>query len=218
MKPIFPKWTNKIPLIIGIIVPIKLVGVIFFVWHYFSPKYTDVGYRPRQPIPYSHKLHAGDLGMDCRYCHSSIEKTGYADIPTTDTCMGCHKLILKDSPRLAPLREAYASDKPIEWVKVHMLPDYARFNHSVHLSAGVGCTTCHGNVNQMDIVHQDQPLSMGWCLECHANPTPHLRPRNEITNMNYDPTTSQYNPLTDPTRMRQPSPPSTDSGCGGCHY
>ena len=156
----------------------------------FSPKPTDVGYQPYQPIAYSHKLHAGDLGMDCRYCHRMVEEGPHATVPDNATCMGCHLQVKKDSVLLEPMRKAYGdgtvAGEPVEWVKVHLLPQYAYFNHAVHVHAGVGCKSCHGRVDQMEIVRQTEPLSMGWCLECHRDPTPHLRPAGvSVTDMEW---------------------------------
>lgn len=188
-----------------------LVGAINY---YFSPEFTDVGYAPEQPVPFSHKIHAGDLGMDCRYCHNTVEAAAHAAVPPAGTCMNCHGVIDAELDILAPVRDSYNEDKPIEWVRVHMLPDYAYFNHDVHLAAGVGCTSCHGRIDQMEVVAQDQPLSMSWCLDCHRNPTPHLRPLNEITNMAYDPAEAGYVASEDPDRQRELHPPEH---CSGCH-
>jgi hypothetical protein len=183
MAQIFPKWTNLIPTVAAIVGGLFAVGAVAGVWYYFSPEYTDVGYRPEQPVPYSHKLHAGDLGIDCRYCHTTVETNAHANIPPTQTCMNCHKLVKPDSDKLALVRQSHETGRPIEWVRVHNLPDYAYFNHSVHINAGVGCISCHGNVAEMEIVQLTEPLSMGWCLDCHRNPEPHLRPVDQVTNM-----------------------------------
>jgi hypothetical protein len=212
---IFPKWTNRIPLAIALGAPVLLIGVVGFVWYYFSPKFTDVGYMPEQPVPFSHQLHAGQLGMDCRYCHSTVEKAAHAAVPETETCMGCHTQVRKDSPLLSVVRESYRTDISIPWVKVHMLPEYSHFDHSAHVSAGVGCVSCHGRIDQMPKVYQAQPLSMGWCLDCHRNPDPNLRPKTEVTNMTYDPKVSGYDPAADPHRKRKVAPPEN---CGACHY
>ena len=158
------------------------------IWYYASPANLQVGYAPEQPVPYSHRLHAGEMELDCRYCHANVERSHEAMIPPTQTCMGCHTQVHPESQRLAAVRESFETGESVEWVRVHQVPDHVFFDHSVHLAAGVGCVTCHGRVDQMEEVHQDQPLSMGWCLECHRNPEPNIRPVSEITNMAYDPT------------------------------
>jgi len=183
----FPKWTNKIPLLLGLLGPLVPVVAVGAVWYYGSPEYTDVGYAPKQPVPYSHALHVGKLGLDCRYCHVSVEVSPVANIPPTQTCLNCHEIVKRDSELLAPIRESMTSGKPMRWVRVHNLPDYAYFNHSAHVHAGVGCVSCHGNVDQMEVVTQAKPLSMGWCLDCHRNPAPNLRPPAEVTNMEWIP-------------------------------
>jgi len=190
---LFPKWTNKLPAMLALGAAATGLVVVFVVSFWFSPEHTDVGYQPYQPIPYSHKLHAGSMGMDCRYCHRLVEEGPHATIPDNDTCYGCHKNVKKDSLSLAPLHAAYGTGKgdgtAIEWVKVHLLPQYAYFNHAVHLRAGVGCTSCHGRVDQMEVVRQVEPLSMGWCLECHRDPTSHIRlPGESPTQMDWQPT------------------------------
>jgi hypothetical protein len=205
--------------VLGLLAPLLGAGAIFAVWYWFSPEYTDVGYRPRQPVPYSHKLHAGDIGLDCRYCHNTVERAAKAAIPPTATCMNCHKLVKSTltgpyQKRIEKVVESFETGKPIEWVRVHMLPDYAYFNHSAHVAAGVGCSSCHGRVDHMDVVEQVQPLSMGWCLDCHRNPEPHLRPLDQVTNMAWDPEAFAYNAAEDPQRTRQVDPPLH---CSGCH-
>jgi len=213
---IFPRWTNKIPLAIGVLGPLALAGLVGGVWYYFSPKFTDVGYRPEQPVPFSHKLHAGDMGMDCRYCHNTVERAAVAAVPPAQTCMNCHSLVKKDSPRLKLVRDSYNTGETIPWVRVHQLPDYAFFDHRPHLAAGVGCASCHGRIDKMTVVEMDQPLSMGWCLDCHRNPEPHLRPRDQVTNMAWDIEVDgkAYDANKDPTRTREVLPPEH---CSGCH-
>jgi hypothetical protein len=184
---LFPPWTNRLPLVIALAGVGLIVGAVFFFWHFGSPKFTDVGYRPDQPVPYSHKLHAGDLGIDCRYCHTGVETGPHAGVPPTQTCMNCHKLVLPESPKLLPVRESWATRVPIAWVKVHDLPQYAYFNHGVHVRAGVGCESCHGNVAEMEKVTLRETLSMSWCLDCHRNPDPHLRRPEDVTKMNWTP-------------------------------
>ena len=204
---IFPRSLNRLPAIVAIGVALAGGLVTALVWYYFTPKHTHVGYAPRQPVPYSHWLHAGQMGMDCRYCHSQIERAAHAQIPPTQTCMNCHSLVRTDSARLAPVRESWESGRPVEWVRVHKLPDHAFFDHSVHLSAGVGCVTCHGRIDQMDVVRQMQPLSMSWCLDCHRNPGPNIRPVDQITNM--DPNLSGT--------AQPPRPLNPPQHCSGCH-
>lgn len=183
---VFPKWHNKVPLVIlGIVGPIFTLLAIGGVWYYFSPRFTDVGYRPEQPVPYSHKLHVGELGLDCRYCHTGVETSSHAQVPPTQTCMNCHSRIKTDSPKLSPVRESWLTDKPIEWVRIHKTPDYAYFEHSAHIQAGVGCESCHGRIDQMVEVTQAEPLNMGWCLDCHRSPENHLRPSSDVTQMGY---------------------------------
>lgn len=206
----FPRWTNQIPIVAGAALPLVGLAVVFGVWYWFSPKFTDVGYQPEQPVPFSHKLHAGDMGMDCRYCHNTVEGAAHAAVPPTATCMNCHAVVAPESEALAPVRESWATGESIEWVKVHMLPDYAYFDHSVHVAAGVGCVSCHGRIDQMPVVWQHEPLSMGWCLDCHRNPEPNLRPPSEVTNMGYD--NADYDPSEDWARE-----PAAPLNCGGCH-
>ncbi len=152
-----------------------------------SPKTTDVGYAPEQPVPYSHAMHVGQLGLDCRYCHTSVETGAHANVPPTQTCMNCHSKVLTGSPKLEPVRESFRTGKSIPWVRVHDLPDYAFFDHSAHVTRGIGCVSCHGRVDTMEVVSQVQPLSMAWCLDCHRNPEKHLRPPAEATNMRWAP-------------------------------
>jgi hypothetical protein len=183
---VFPKWANYLlPAIV-----IGVIGGMFYVPTVVdlgaSPLTLAVGYSPVQPVPYSHALHAGTLGIDCRYCHTTVEKAAFAALPPTETCMNCHTNIRNQSNLLLPIRQSWATGKPVEWVRVHQLPDYVYFNHSAHVSHGVGCVECHGRIDRMDQVYQAKPLSMGWCLECHRDPGPHLRPPDvSPTDMNW---------------------------------
>jgi hypothetical protein len=206
---IFPRSLNRLPVIAAVALALLGGGVTFVIWYYFSPQNTQVGYAPKQPVPYSHRLHAGELGMDCRYCHANVERSAVAMVPPTQTCMNCHSLVRTDSARLALVRESWETGKPIEWVRIHKLPEHAYFDHSVHVSAGVGCSSCHGRIDQMDVVRQVAPLSMGWCLDCHRDPTPHLRPKDQVTNMEW-----QYDPNHPTTPARTVQPPQH---CSGCH-
>ena len=184
---IFPKWTNRLPLILGGGAISSLLAIIFVVWFWFSPKHTDVGYAPKQPIPYSHALHVGELGMDCRYCHQNVEKSSHATIPPASTCMNCHAAIKTDSIHIQKIKESFEKNKPIPWVKVHNLPDHVYFDHSAHVNAGVSCVTCHGRVDKMEVVYQNEPLSMSWCTDCHKSPDAHLRPKEFITKLDWTP-------------------------------
>jgi hypothetical protein len=187
MSAIFPKWTNRLPLYI--IIGVMLVGsaVTAGVWYYFTPKYTRVGYQPIQPVAFSHATHAGQMGIDCRYCHTGVEKSWFSNIPASSTCMNCHNQVLKDDPRLALVRESAASGKPIEWVQIHKLPDFVYFNHSVHVNRGLSCVECHGRIDQMDEVYHAKPFSMAFCLECHRDPAAKLRPPDKITDLAWTP-------------------------------
>jgi hypothetical protein len=210
---IFPEWTNRIPIYLVFGLVFAVIGSVAFVWYYFSPWYTDVGYRPKQPVEYSHKLHAGDLGLDCRYCHSNVEFSAVANIPPTQTCMNCHEIIKPESEKLAPVRESWETGVPIEWIRVHKIPDFAYFSHQAHLRAGVGCYSCHGDVSRMEVVTQRKPLSMSWCLDCHRNPLPHLRPQSELTNMNWKRLSDDAQPARAEAEMTMKPP--TD--CSRCH-
>ena len=219
MTVLFPKWTNTLPAMLGLGAAATGLVVVFVVWYWFSPRHLEVGYQPDQPIAYSHKLHAGQKGMDCRYCHRLVEEGPHATVPDADTCWGCHKQVKADSPRLELLRTNYADGKganpPIPWVKVHMLPDYAYFNHAVHVRAGVGCASCHGRIDQMEVVRQVEPLSMGWCLECHRDPAPHLRPPDvKPTEMAWQPSERTIELPHARIERNELSPPTY---CSACH-
>ncbi|MBK6515074.1 MAG: cytochrome c3 family protein [Polyangiaceae bacterium] len=212
----FPKWANK-ALPVGVLFGLGPLGtaVVAGFWYYGTDKHLSVGYAPEQPVPYSHKLHAGDMGMDCRYCHTTVEESAYAAIPPTQTCMNCHATVGTDRATLQPIRDSWAKDEPVHWKKVHLLPDYVYFDHSAHLNAGVGCESCHGRVDQMHVVTQQEPLSMGWCLECHRNPEPHLRDPKMVTTMGMLEESREKNqPMSRPADAHQPVPPLH---CSGCH-
>lgn len=183
---IFPKKLNYLPVVVTVAALAGATGITFVFWYYFSPKNLQVGYAPEQPVPYSHRLHVGQLGMDCRYCHANVERSAHSMVPPTQTCMGCHSMIKTKSARLQNVRESWQKDEPIAWIRVHQIPDHAYFNHSVHVSAGVGCVSCHGRIDQMEVVRLSEPLGMGWCLNCHRNPEPNLRPVSEVTNMEWN--------------------------------
>ncbi len=183
----FPPWTARLGPLLPAIATGALVYLVGLFWYGASPQALDVGYAPKQPVPYSHALHAGELGIDCRYCHNTVDVAARAAIPSAETCMNCHKRIKATSDKLALIRESYETGRAVQWTRVHDLPDYVYFNHSAHVTRGVGCVSCHGRVDTMDVVRQVQPLSMGWCLECHRNPEPNLRPLDQVTSMTWAP-------------------------------
>ena len=170
--------------------------------YYGTSDNLDVGYCPTQPVEFSHKVHAGDLGIDCRFCHVTVERSAFAALPSTQICMKCHSKVRTDSVKLLPIRATFAADRPIAWNRVHKLADHVYFDHSAHLAVGVGCSTCHGRVDQMHRVQQVQPLSMGWCIDCHRNPLLSLRPTTEVTNMNWEAGAESLSPGA--TRAAQP--------------
>jgi menaquinone reductase, multiheme cytochrome c subunit len=210
----FPPWLDRTRPLAGAllaIVPIYLIGLIYFAG---SPVTTDVLYSPVQPVAYSHAQHAGELGIDCRYCHNTVENAAFAAIPPTATCMNCHKFIGAKSDKLLKVRESDASGDPIHWIKVHDLPDYVYFNHSAHVTRGVSCVECHGRVDRMVQVTQVERLSMGWCLECHRDPAPHLRPQEYITKLDWKPEQAPR-VLGEEIQKENNINPSTD--CSTCH-
>ena len=215
MPQIFSKKANSLPAITLAGLTLGGILTIGIVWYYFSPEFTDVGYAPEQPLPYSHEYHVGELGMDCQYCHSYVEEAAHSNIPSTQTCMNCHTQIRTESLKLLPVRESWATGEPVPWMKVHHLPDYAQFNHSVHVNVGVGCESCHGRVDKMEVVSQQKPLSMGWCLTCHRSPEEYLRPPTEVTTMGFLPAPNQMELNLERIETESIRPP-TD--CSGCHY
>lgn len=181
MSQTFGPYANtivRIVLISLVVLPFAGIGLAYAVM--WSPYITREHVTRRQPVPFSHQHHVGQLGLDCRYCHSSVEKSAFAGLPPTKTCMTCHSQLFTEAPMLAPVRESLAQGKPIRWQKVYALPDYVYFDHSVHVANGVGCTTCHGSIDKMPLTQKAAPLTMAWCLECHRNPAAHLRPPGEI--------------------------------------
>ncbi len=211
---VFPKWTNVLRPVLAVALVVVPAYVVVLLAYGASPRTTNVGYRPVQPVPYSHALHAGQLGIDCRYCHNTVEVAAHAALPPTQTCMNCHARIRTTSPKLLPVRESYATGLPIPWVRVHDLPDYVYFNHSAHVRRGVGCVECHGRVDTMEVVTQVHRLSMGWCLDCHRHPEPHLRPPEMVTKMDW---VAPEDPEVYGKRLRLANniKPSTD--CWTCH-
>jgi hypothetical protein len=216
MANIFPKWTNKIPLRLTLISGILTVSILVGVTYYFTPKYTRVGYAPTQPVPYDHSLHVGQLGMDCRYCHTFVDQSGHANVPDAGTCMNCHNAIKADSPLLAPIRESFASGKPVNWVRIHQTPDYVYFNHSVHVNRGISCVDCHGQINEMVTVEHAKPLSMSFCLDCHRTPEAFVRDLDKVYDLTWKPTSpeAQLSHGKELVEHWKINPPES---CSGCH-
>lgn len=152
---------------------------------------TQVGVARTQPVPFSHKHHVSGLGIDCRYCHTTVEESSFAGIPPTKTCMNCHSQIWADSPMLEPVRQSFRTDQSLRWLRVHDLPDFVYFDHSIHVKKGVGCVTCHGRVDRMPLMWRQQPLTMEWCLECHRAPERFVRPREYVFDLDWRPAEDQ---------------------------
>jgi hypothetical protein len=186
MPQIFHRSFNTLSLV-SIYGGLVILGVLGWLLMLFvrSSYATNVGNAREQPVPFSHQHHVSELGIDCRYCHTSVETSHFAGIPPTKTCMNCHSQIWVGSEMLATVRNSYATDRSIPWTRVHKLGDFCYFNHSIHVNKGIGCATCHGRVDRMPLMWQEQSLLMEWCVECHREPEKHVRPREEVFNMAY---------------------------------
>jgi hypothetical protein len=161
-----------------------VVGGLFALVEFSRSDYmTGAHVQREQPVPFSHRHHAGELGIDCRYCHTTVERAAYANIPPTEICMNCHSHIWSDSPLLEPVRASFRTDESIQWIKVHDLPDFVYFDHSIHVAKGIGCATCHGRVDRMNLTWQESSLHMEWCVNCHRHPEDYIRPREQVFNM-----------------------------------
>ena len=180
----------------NVIAKLSILGLVvvggFLAWLIWtllgdSPYVTKQGEILNQPVPFSHDHHVGGLGIDCRYCHTSVEKSASAGMPSTETCINCHKQIWTNADLLEPVRASFRDNVPIQWARVHDLPDYVYFNHSVHVAKGIGCISCHGQVDRMPLMRQQASLQMQWCLECHRNPGKNVRPREEVFNLQWQP-------------------------------
>ena len=217
MSQIFPRSSNSIARASLVLVGLAALFGGYAVLGFTRSAYvTRQGVTLKQPVPFSHEHHVSGLGIDCRYCHTSVERSAVAGIPPTATCMNCHRLIWKDSPMLAPVRDSYQSGRPIEWSRVHDLPDFVFFNHSIHVAKGVGCATCHGPVEKMQLMRQNASLQMEWCLECHRNPAKFVRPRSEVFNMAWK-TDDQAALGAKLVKEYQIRPPSSLTTCEKCH-
>ena len=192
MAQIFPRsanWAAKASILAGILVAASVLGVLLNINRIRFVNKVNVPLN--QPVPFSHKHHVTGLGIDCRYCHTTVEKGAFAGIPATETCMTCHSQLYTEAPLLEPVRASYRDNTPIEWNRVHDLPDFVYFNHSIHVSKGIGCQSCHGEIEQMPLVWKANSLNMEWCLECHREPEKFIRPREEVFNVNYQPPEDQ---------------------------
>jgi len=187
MAQVFHPSTNTIAKlsIVGIIVGVAtLAGALYAANNTYGRRlYVPI----EQPVQFSHKHHVKDDGIDCRYCHTSVEEAAFAGIPPTHTCMTCHSQIWSDSPQIQPIRDSFTTGRPIEWTRVHDKPDFVYFNHSIHVKKGIGCVSCHGRVDEMPLTWQEKSMSMGWCLDCHRDPAQYIRPREAVTDMNWKP-------------------------------
>jgi hypothetical protein len=192
MPQIFRRRSNSVARasILAVVLLLSVGGwALYAVW--WSPYMTRVKVPIEQPVPFSHEHHYSGLGIDCRYCHTSVEKSSVAGVPPTYTCMTCHSQLYTDAPLLAPVRQSLITDTPLRWNQVHYLPDFVYFNHSIHVNQGIGCSTCHGPVNKMPLTWKANTLYMKWCLECHRNPARFIRPREEVFNMEWSPPADQ---------------------------
>ncbi len=188
MPQIFHRSTNTFSKV-SIFGSVFILGFLLWLFGAWSRSSwaTQAGVAREQPIPFSHAHHVGDVGLDCRYCHTSVETSSFANIPPTKTCMNCHSQIWNSSPTLEPVRESFRTDRSIAWTRVHDLPDFAYFNHSIHVNKGVGCETCHGRIDKMPLTWQKASLQMEWCLDCHRHPEQYVRPREAVFQMGYEP-------------------------------
>lgn len=192
MGQLFKSRANSIAKLIVFGGPLLLAGTCAALYACSRSDYlTGVELPLEQPVPFSHQHHVGGLGIDCRYCHSSVEQSSFAGLPPTETCMTCHSQIWKDAPLLQPVRDSLQTGQPIKWTRVHDLPDYVYFDHSIHVAKGVGCATCHGQVNEMPLTWKTQSLQMRWCLDCHRDPAKFVRPKEQVFNTAYGPQENQ---------------------------
>jgi hypothetical protein len=187
MAQIFPPSMNPFSrfTILGALgIVAAVLGILYLV--YSSAYVTQVGVVREQPVQFSHEHHVSGLGIDCRYCHTSVEESSFAGIPPTETCMTCHSQIWADSPKLELVRASFRTGEPLKWTRVHDVPGYAYFNHAIHVKKGVGCSTCHGPVQKMPLTWREHSLHMKWCLDCHREPERYIRPRDEVFNMDWE--------------------------------
>jgi hypothetical protein len=220
MANFFSPAANSIPWKLGLIVVVLAATAVAGVTYYWTPKWSRVGYMPHQPVAFNHALHVEQLGLDCRYCHTHVDVSAHANVPDPGTCMNCHQsvrspLIDPNSPKIAPVRAAWEGGEPIKWVRIHEMPDYVFFDHSVHVARGISCVDCHGQVNEMEVVWHDKPLSMAFCLDCHRNPEEFVRPLEEVFNLNWTPEDAPAD--WDPHEAVIDWNINPPQSCSGCH-
>jgi hypothetical protein len=216
MSKIFPKSANALPLQILIFLMVLGGVAAAGITYYATPAYLRVGYQPVQPVPFEHSLHAGQLGIDCRYCHAAVEKSGTSSVPAAQTCMNCHSVIKTTSPLLEVVRESYKTGDPVPWIKIHQTPDYVYFNHSVHVNRGVSCVECHGKVNEMTTVYHAKPHSMSWCLDCHRDPASRIRNPEDVFNLDSQ-TLAEQGKLQQAKGFVHDWKLNPPQSCSGCH-
>lgn len=180
-RPLFSAWFSTLfrYSLLGAVVLFTASGIMASVY-FHSASWEGIGFAPTQPVPFSHELHAGELRLDCRNCHTTVETSAVAGLPPTETCLACHSQLLTNSSALKPVMAIGAQHVPLQWIRVTRLPDHVYFDHSIHVNKGVSCASCHGDVGKMTVITQSKPLTMRWCLDCHHNPGPQLRPANEV--------------------------------------
>lgn len=213
MKPLFPRWSDTLlrtTLLVGVV---GVLGFFALLMVWVRSPYATGQFDPvQQPIYFDHRHHVRDEGIDCKYCHADAWKGAFAGVPATSLCMNCHSQVWAESPRFKPLYDSYFTGTPIRWLRVNALPDFSFFNHSAHVSHGVGCSTCHGRVDLMPAVDQQPTLLMGWCLDCHRHPANNLRPLDRITDMEWSPS----DPGTQYALMKELGVESK-TDCSTCH-
>ncbi|TAH37388.1 MAG: cytochrome C [Planctomycetota bacterium] len=213
MAQLFHPSTNPFSKVsIAGLLALVLTGLVLLFVYWRSPYLTGQSVVRAQPVPFGHKHHVEELGIDCRFCHSSVEDSAYAGIPPTETCMTCHSQIWADSPMLEPVRASYRTDQPLAWTRVHDLPDFVYFDHSVHVRKGIGCATCHGRVDQTNLTMKGASLQMIWCLDCHRGPEASLRPREEVFNMAYGGASEELR-----RQLREQHEVQSMTNCSTCH-
>jgi hypothetical protein len=218
MPQLFPGKMNVFARIGFFGAPFLLAALLWGGLVYTRSSYgTGMGQAVVQPVPFSHQHHAGVLGIDCRYCHTSVENSAFAGIPPTKTCMNCHSQIWVGSPILEPVRESYETNQSLHWHRVYNLPGFVYFDHSIHVQKGVGCSTCHGRVDQMPFMYQEPTLLMEWCLDCHRNPAAQIRPREEVFNMKYEPPDDQLELGRKLVKRYKIKDSKSLTSCSACH-